>query len=37
MSVVMRVIALHYETELQIQPERDSLHYFSSYEAGSHF
>jgi hypothetical protein len=36
-SVVRRVIALHYEIELQLQPERDSLNYFSSYEAGSRF
>jgi hypothetical protein len=36
-SVVRRVIALHYEIELQLQPERDSLNHFSSYEAGSRF
>jgi len=28
---------LHYEIELQLQPERDSLNRFSSYEAGSLF
>jgi hypothetical protein len=36
-SVVRQVIALHYEIELQLQPERDSLNHFNSYEAGSRF
>lgn len=36
-SAVTRVIALHYEIELQLQRERDSSNHFISYEAGSRF
>lgn len=36
-SVVRQIIALHYEIELQLQPERDPSNHFSSYEDSSRF